>query len=182
MYVAAICRATRVPAAVVALVREVDMYRSLLRLLPRVGSLVVGAMLGLGSMAVLAQTAPAADELPALSQMYFDVGNPSAGDSIHVGRFMIEGIAFDRAADEGPGIERIDVFLNDRDTGGTLIGHGVLGAPNPVPDDPALAGSGWTAQVTLTSKMTGPNTLFFYALSGVTGEEMVVTIPVQVMQ
>jgi hypothetical protein len=113
--------------------------------------------------------------------MFFDVGNPSAGDSIHVGRYMIEGIAFDRAADQSPGIERIDVFLDDRDAGGTIIGHGMLGAPSPVPDDPALAGSGWTAQVTLTSRMTGPHTLFFYAQSGVTGEELVVAIPVQVM-
>jgi hypothetical protein len=123
----------------------------------------------------------APDELPAPSQMFFDVGNPSAGDSIHVGRYMIEGIAFDRAADQSPGIERIDVFLDDRDAGGTIIGHGMLGAPSPVPDDPALAGSGWTAQVTLTSRMTGPHTLFFYAQSGVTGEELVVAIPVQVM-
>ena len=157
------------------------MFRSLLRQLPRVGLLIVGAMLGLGGMAALAQTEPPPDEQAAPSRMYFDVGNPSMGDSIHVGGFLIEGIAFDRAADQGPGIERIEVFLDDRDTGGTLVGHGVLGAPNPVPDDPELAGSGWTARVMLTSKMTGPHTMFFYALSGVTGEEMVVTIPVHVM-
>jgi hypothetical protein len=163
------------------------MFRTLMRQLPRVGLLVVGAMLGLGGMTALAQTEPGADEMSApdeqaaTSRMYFDVGNPSMGDSVHVGGFMIEGIAFDRAADEGPGIERIEVFLDDRDTGGTVVGHGVLGAPNPVPDDPELAGSGWTAEVLLTSKMTGPHTMFFYALSGVTGEEMVVTIPVRVL-
>ena len=161
--------------------------RALVRQVPRVGLLVVGAMLGLGGMAALAQGEPGADEMggpgepAATSQMYFDVGNPSMGDSVHVGGFMIEGIAFDRGAEEGPGIERIEVFLDDRDTGGTLVGRGVLGAPNPVPEDPDLAGSGWTAEVMLTSKMTGPHTMFFYALSGVTGEEMVVTIPVRVL-
>jgi hypothetical protein len=123
----------------------------------------------------------APDEQNATSLMFLDVGNPSPGDSIHVGSFHVEGIAFDRAADEGPGIEHIDVFLDDRDAGGTLIGRGVLGAPNPVPDDPDLAGAGWTAQVTLTSKMTGQHTLFFYALSAVTGEELVIGVPVRVM-
>jgi hypothetical protein len=151
------------------------MFRSLLRQLPRVGLLVVGATLGFGSMAALAQSEPAP------SRMYFDVGNPSTGDSVHVGGIMIEGIAFDRAAEQGPGIERIDVFLDDRDSGGTIVGHGVLGVPNPVPEEPELAGSGWTAQIMLTSRMTGPHTMFFYALSGVTGEELVVAIPVQVV-
>ena len=164
------------------------MFRSVLKRLPWIGLLVVAATLGLGSMAASAQTEPATgDEVAAPgeeavpSRMYFDVGNPSLGDSIHVGGLLIEGIAFDRAADESPGIESIEVFLDDRDTGGELVGRGELGAPNPVPDDPDLAGSGWTALIMLTSKMTGPHTMFFYALSGVTGEEMVVTVPVQVL-
>jgi hypothetical protein len=122
-----------------------------------------------------------AEEQPATSQLFLDVGNPSPGDTIHVGGLIIEGIAFDRAADESPGIDHIDVFIDDRDAGGMLIGHGTLGAPNPVPDDPALAGSGWNAEVMLSNRMTGPHTLFFYALSAATGEEIVVTIPVQVV-
>jgi hypothetical protein len=120
-----------------------------------------------------------ADQAP--SQMFLDVGNPSAGDTVHVGGYMIEGIAFDRAADQGPGIDHIDVFLDDRDGGGTLIGHAVLGASTPAADDPALAGSGWTAEITLSNKMTGPHTMFFYALSGVTGEEMVVGVPIRIV-
>ena len=116
------------------------------------------------------------------SQMFLDVGNPSSGDMIHVGKLQIEGIAFDRAAEQSPGIDRIDVFLDDRDAGGTLIGHGLMGAPNPAPDDPDLAGAGWTAQINLTPKMTGGHTLFFYALSAATGEEMVVGVPVLVVR
>jgi hypothetical protein len=154
------------------------MFRSLVRLL-LVGSLVVAATLVIGGITA-AMAAPL--EQDESSQMFLDVGNPSPGDSIHVGRYMIEGIAFDRASDQSPGIDHIDVFLDDRDAGGVLIGRGVLGAPHPVPDDPELAGSGWTAQVMLTSKMTGQHTLFFYALSAVTGEELVVGVPVRVMQ
>jgi hypothetical protein len=124
---------------------------------------------------------PTLDEQAPSSKMFLDVGNPSSGDSIHVGAYMIEGIAFDRAADQSPGIDHIDIFLDNRDTGGTLIGHGMLGAANPTPDDPDLSGSGWTAQVMLTSKMTGQHWMTFYALSGATGEEMVVSIPVRIV-
>jgi hypothetical protein len=153
---------------------EVMMLRSFSKRWLLVASLVVGALSGVGN--VSAQE----DETPP-SQMYFDVGNPAPGDTVHVGALAIEGIAFDRAADEAPGIERIDVFLGDRDEAGALIGHGTPGAPSPTADDPELANTGWTARVMLTKNMTGQHTMFFYALSGVTGEEMVVAIPVRVV-
>ena len=140
-----------------------------------VASLVIGATFGGGT--VFAQ-----EEEAAPLQMYFDVGNPAPGDSVHVGAMAIEGIAFDRASDEGAGIERIDIFLEDRDEAGTLIGHGMPGAPNPSADDPDLANTGWTAQVVLPRNMIGQHTMFFYALSGVTGEELVVAVPVRVMR
>ena len=113
--------------------------------------------------------------------MFRDVGNQSAGDTIHVGRYMIEGIAFDRAADQGVGTERVEIFLEDRDTGGVLIGSGALGAPSPVPDDPALSDAGWTSQVTIPRNKTGLRTMFVYALSAITGGEVVVGIPVLVV-
>jgi hypothetical protein len=120
------------------------------------------------------------DETPP-SKMFFDVGNPASGDSVHVGGLKIEGIAFDGASEDGPGIERIDIFLDDRDSAGTLVGHGMAGAPSPTADDPALANTGWTGEIVLTRRMTGQHTLFFYALSAVTGEEMVVGVPVNVV-
>jgi hypothetical protein len=130
------------------------------------------------------EEAPAAD-MPApnnlAAQMYLDIGNPASGDTVHVGRYMIEGIAFDRAAEEGAGIERIDIFLDNRDTGGVLIGSGQLGAPSPVPTDPDLSDAGWTARVTIPRTLTGGHTLFVYALSAVTGGELVVGIPVTVV-
>ena len=119
---------------------------------------------------------PAAENLAA--QMYLDVGNPSSADTVHVGHYMIEGIAFDRAADQGAGIERIDIFLDNRDTGGVLIGSGHTGASSLVPEDPQLADAGWTAQVTIPRSMMGSHTLFVHALSAVTGGELVVGVPV----
>jgi hypothetical protein len=129
---------------------------------------------------IFGTTTVSAQEEENASQMFLDVGNPTPGDTIHVGRIWIEGIAFDRAAEEGQGIERIDVFLGDRDQAGTLIGRAALGIETPAADDPRLANSGWTAEVSLTRRMTGAHTLFFYALSAVTGEELVVGVPVQV--
>jgi hypothetical protein len=122
---------------------------------------------------------PAAENLAA--QMYLDVGNPSSADTVHVGHYMIEGIAFDRAADQGAGIERIDIFLGNRDTGGLLIGSGHTGASSLVPEDPQLADAGWIAQVTIPRSLMGPHTLFVHALSAVTGGELVVGVPVTVV-
>jgi hypothetical protein len=114
--------------------------------------------------------------------MFLDVGNPAAGDHIHVGKYVIEGLAFDRAADKGAGIERIDIFVDDRETGGVLIGSAELGVPNPVSDDPQLSDAGWKALVTIPRSMLGPRTLFVYALSATTGGELVQAIPVVVVR
>jgi hypothetical protein len=149
------------------------MSGSLARQLVLVASVVASATIGAASVS-------AQEEENAASQMYFDVGNPSPGDTIHVGGLKIEGIAFDRTADESPGIERVDIFLEDRDQAGTLIGHAAVGVPTPAADDPELANSGWNAEVMLTRHMTGPHTMFFYAMSGVTGEEIIIAVPVQV--
>jgi len=116
------------------------------------------------------------------AQMYLEVSNPSAGDSVHVGRYMMEGIAFDRAAEQGAGIERVDIFLDDRDTGGVLIGSGQMGAASPVPDDPQLSDAGWRAQVTVPRNMVGGHTLFVYTMSAITGGELVVGIPIIVVR
>jgi hypothetical protein len=116
------------------------------------------------------------------AQMYLDVGNPAPADTVHVGRYMIEGIAFDSAAEQGAGIERIDIFLDNRDTGGVLIGSAQMGAPSPVPADPQLSDAGWNAQVTIPRALMGPHTLFVYALSAITGGELVVGIPVTVVR
>jgi len=149
------------------------MFGSFVRRLLLVVSLAAGTTIGAGS--VVAQE----EETPPPG-MFLDVGNPAPGDTIHVGGINIEGIAFDRASEEGPGIERIDIFLEDRDQAGTLVGHAGLGMESPAADDPPIANAGWAAQATLTRNMTGPHTLFFYAMSGVTGEEVVVTVPVLV--
>ena len=128
-----------------------------------------------------AQAEPTSETGAAQSTMFLDVANPSPHDSIHVGALTVQGIAFDSAADSSPGIDHLDVFLDNRDNGGILVGHGALGGAGAQPDDPNLAGAGWSAHVVIPSKMTGQHLLYFYALSAITGEEMTVAVPVQVV-
>ena len=141
--------------------------------------LVLALLLGLWGGTALAQSDTDASDGPTL---YLDVGNPSPGDAVHVGAFTVQGIAFDSASEDGPGIDHVDIFLDDRDAGGTLVGRAELGAAAMQPDVPSLAGAGWIARVVIPTKLTGPHSLFVYALSGVTGEEMTVAIPVQVVR
>ena len=105
---------------------------------------------------------------PASSTISFEVGNPSPGDTIHVGSYVIQGTGSDTAAQPGNGIDRIDIFLDSRDAGGTLIGHGSFGT----------SGNMWSATVDLPKNQTGVHSLFFYAHSAVSGQEEVVEVPV----
>jgi hypothetical protein len=106
---------------------------------------------------------------PSSTSVMLDVGNPAPGATIHVGGYVIEGMAFDREANEGTGIDRIDIFLDNRDTGGIMLGGAAFGTDNL-----------WHAMVNLPTNMTGLHTLFFFAHSTATGSETVVTIPVVV--
>ena len=118
---------------------------------------------------------------PARSTITLEVGNPSSGDTVLTGGYTMEGIAYDAAAQQGLGIDRIDIFLDSRDDGGTRIGGAMLGTPNPR----AAAGSqfgqaGWRAMVTLPNNQQGLHTLFVYAHSAVTGQESVIQVPITV--
>jgi len=98
-----------------------------------------------------------------------DVSNPSPGDTIHAGGYVIDGVAFDKAAQSGSGVDRIEIFLDSRDSGGMFLTQATPGADNT-----------WHAIVPLPTNQTGQHTLFFYAHSSVTGQEAVVSIPVTI--
>jgi hypothetical protein len=107
---------------------------------------------------------------PSASTINFQVGNPSPGDTIHVGGYVIQGTGSDTAAQQGNGIDRVDIFLDSREAGGTLIGHGSFDT----------SGNMWSATVDLAKNQTGLHSLFFYAHSAVSGQEMVVQVPVDI--
>jgi hypothetical protein len=103
--------------------------------------------------------------------MVLEVGNPSPGDTIHVGAYNIIGRAFDKAATTGSGIDRIEVFLDNRDAGGLFLGTGTM-----------MNNNLWSAMIDIPNNQTGLHTLTFYAHSAVSGAELVVEVPVTVAQ
>ncbi len=108
------------------------------------------------------------------------VGNPNKGDMIIPGSLVINGVAFDDNAETGLGVDRVSVFLGDRDLGGKHLGDAHLGGHNVVTDDPQFADGGWKL---LTPPLKGAgrqDELFVNARSTVNGLETVVNIPITV--
>jgi hypothetical protein len=129
------------------------------------GSLLLGA-LTFASLPAGAQTAAiqTAVTCPVLS-----VGNPNPGDQLSQGDYVVSGAAWDPSAPAGSGIARVDLFLGPRDEGGTFLGSTVPGlGANP---------RAFSVTVTLPNVNEG-NTFAAYAISGVTGQQTSVLIPV----
>jgi hypothetical protein len=124
--------------------------------------------------AASAGPAAVAAALPAVVQpgpsLVLSVGNPQPNDSLPRGKYVMQGLAFDRAAIAGSGVDRVSVFVDDRDAGGQHVGDGVLGQP---------VANGFSATVDL-SRLSGAHTLFIYARSAVTGKEAIVNFPVTI--
>jgi hypothetical protein len=112
--------------------------------------------------------------VPALIQpgtsVVLNVGNPQPGDLLPRGKYVMHGEAFDRAAASGSGVDRVSVFVDDRDTGGQHVGDATLGQPD-------ATGFSVTADL---SRLTGSHTLFIYARSSVSGRETSVSFPVSI--
>ncbi len=100
-----------------------------------------------------------------------DLANPSPGSRVEQGHFVVAGRASDARAQPGSGIERIDFFLDPRESGGIFVGTAIPGS---------TSGSAPTSfQATLSlPKLTGGHQLVAYARSAVTNHEGVVAIPI----
>ncbi|MBV9579143.1 MAG: hypothetical protein JO057_11190 [Chloroflexi bacterium] len=102
--------------------------------------------------------------------LVLSIGNPQPGDLLPRGKYVMQGLAFDRSASTGSGIDRVDVFEEAREAGGQLVGNGVLGQPTT---------DGFSATIDL-SKTSGQHTLYVYARSSLTGKETTVNLPVNI--
>jgi polysaccharide biosynthesis protein PslG len=122
--------------------------------------------------AAAAATSPAAALLPAITQpgasLVLSVGNPQPNDLLPRGKYVMQGQAFDRAATSGSGVDRVSVFVDDREGGGQHVGDAELGKPSA---------TGFTVTADL-SRIGGGHTLFVYARSSITGRETVVSFPI----
>ena len=112
---------------------------------------------------------------PAAS-MHLELSNPSEGAAVKVGAFQLQGIAFDRAAETGTGIDRVSIFLDNRDTGGIHLADATL------LDEPIAGHHGvFQATVNIPDEIAD-HTLYAYAHSAVSGHDTWVSVPISVVR
>ncbi len=100
--------------------------------------------------------------------LVLSVGNPQPNDLVPRARLNMSGQAFDRSSSQGSGIDRVSVFLDDRDSGGQHLG------------DATLAQANFNVTADFSRASTGTHTLFVYARSAATGREISVSFPITV--
>ena len=127
-----------------------------------------------GGSSAAAPSAPAAQVAPAASAPVaamageapvLSLANPSAGDVLPTGDIIIQGAAFDPNASSGEGIDRVSVFLGNRDDGGTIVGTGTPGADHFFKIDAKIP-----------ANLSGSHDFFVYAHSSVTDQETAVEV------
>ena len=137
-------------------------------------SVMLGLVLSLSSSLVLADSE---HQGPVL-----EVANPSPGDMLTPGAMVIQGVAFDDNAEQGTGVDRVSVFIGDRDQGASrFLGDATLGLHNPQGiehGDQQFAQAGWSLRTPPLPGGGQDRELVVYARSSVSGREAVVVIPV----
>src|SRR6202521_5744689 len=71
------------------------------------------------------------------------LGNPNPGDLLPQGDYVVSGMAFDPNTSQGAGVDRVDLFLGSRDSGGLPLGSAVPG------QNPSSNGRAFQIQVNL---------------------------------
>ncbi len=145
---------------------------------------LVGSLLLLGLVSIsLASTASAQTATPSTCTVppqgvvvTIDLPNPGA-EMPPGGNVVVQGVAFDTAATDGPGVDRVSVFLGDRDAGGIFWGDAQLGLASPQLGA-TRATAGYSRRSPTIPTTRGGNTIFVYARSSLTGREAVASIPV----
>jgi len=121
--------------------------------------------------AAQASTTTTSNVAPTASTITLSIGNPSPNNTIKAGAYSLQGSASDTAARAGSGIDRVDIFLGNRDGGGMFLGAAV----------PGTTGF-WQAIVNLPTNQTGLHELWFHAHSSVSGQSMGVGVPVTIIR
>ncbi|GAC1314571.1 MAG: hypothetical protein NVSMB2_04200 [Chloroflexota bacterium] len=132
--------------------------------------------LGVTALPAAAAENPTVPTLPVLV-----LENPNPGDLLGPGDWVLQGIAYDPAADgqQGSGIDRVTLTLDDRDQGGSILGEVEMDQPNPEAATPAqLSEAGFTILAHIPNHVGGGHRIFAYAHSSLTGRETVLSVPI----
>jgi len=109
-----------------------------------------------------------------------DLANPTAGEVVQHGDYVISGMAFDPAATQGSGISHVDLFLGSRDSGGLFLGEVVPGESTMLDTaDGRLEADGFQIKVTVPSSISGGRDLYVYT-TAISGQESVTSVPIYV--
>jgi hypothetical protein len=150
-----------------------------------VAALLAAGTLGLAAIPAAAQTVGSDTfgcTTPPEDVLHLDVSNPGPGDKVPVGDMVIHGVAYDRSTMEDKSVDRVQLFLGTRGSGGTLLANATLGLPNPFaePGGPRDM-DGWDATISVPSS-PGPSNIVVYAHSAVSDTESTVAVPIMIAQ
>jgi hypothetical protein len=123
-----------------------------------------GSATSLGPLCSAGQNQPAVAAGPQVK-----ISNPHPGASAVAGPWFVSGTAWDPAASSGSGIDQVQVFLDNRDLGGTWLANATLSGNGA---------NGWEANISLPDNNTGTHALWVYARSDVTGKEVATSVPI----
>jgi len=104
----------------------------------------------------------------------FQLSNPSTDDVLPLGGYVVSGIAYDPASSSGPGVDRIEFFLDPRENGGWFIGSAT---PQPAAA-PGLAPAFSATLIIPNSTPRGRHIFTAYAHSSVIGAEAILSVPI----
>jgi hypothetical protein len=110
--------------------------------------------------------------------IHLELSNSKPQDSVKVGALAVQGVAFDAAAETGPGVDRVTFFLDSRDQGGFFLTDTVPGQSATESGVPA----GFYQATLDMPNQVGGHTLFVYAHSSVTGHDAVISVPITVVR
>jgi hypothetical protein len=138
-------------------------------------------------VSVSAATALAFGAWPALAQVgvgciQLVVDNPHPGDPLSTGKYEVGGRATDASASSGSGIDRVQVFVDNRDLGGFQVGEADLNPPSTAAANvlQSQLEPRFNVLVDFPSDALGQHTLFVYARSTSSGREISVGVPVNI--
>src|SRR5215468_2640596 len=127
-------------------------------------ALIVATTLGL---AMLAFAIPTAAAQGVSSCPVLDLSNPSPGDQVSPGDYVLSGVVLNPVTGTAEGISRIDFFLGSRDDGGSIIGTAIPTTPK------------FSATVTFP-QVNRFDTLVAYAYAAGSGATTIVGVPIEI--
>jgi hypothetical protein len=140
-----------------------------------------GALLVASALSLTLSALPAAAQTSGCLQLQVD--NPHPGDPLSQGKIEVGGRATDSAAQSGSGVDRVQIFVDNRDLGGQQVGEADLSVPAGASPDllaSSISGPRFSVLADLSSADLGNHTLFVYAHSAVSGAEVVAGVPINI--